>query len=273
MMDKNKLDKLHFLELEIAKEIRRICDKYDIKYFLDAGSLLGCIRHKGFIPWDDDMDIGMLRNDYDKFIQYAEQELDEKYYLQTTNSDKYYGLTFAKVRLRGTKFIEEKSKNTSAETGIFVDVFPYDNMSDNAIATKINGIKLKLYSHLLMIKSGIKVWENEGIIKKMKFAPFCILSLFVTRNNMIHRIERLLKKYNNIETKNIAIGDGTYYSKWFFPKQLLTDLILGEFEDELFYIPKEYDLFLSKAYNNYMEMPPEKERRSHNALSIDFGQY
>ena len=117
--------KLQQLILLIAKEIARICDKYNIDYYLDGGSMLGAVRHKGFIPWDDDFDIAMKRSDFERFLQVCEKELDKnKYFLQTEWSEKNYCFSFAKVQLIGTHFIEEFSKDADVKHGIFADIFP-----------------------------------------------------------------------------------------------------------------------------------------------------
>ena len=108
-MDNNEtLQKMHRLHLVLADEVKRICEKHSIEYFMLAGTLLGAIRHKGFIPWDDDMDFGMTRNNFEKFLLVAEKELDaKKFYLQTDRKDRFYTFNFAKLRLNGTKVIEE----------------------------------------------------------------------------------------------------------------------------------------------------------------------
>ena len=124
--------KLQTAILMIAKEIVRLCDENNIPYFINGGTQLGAIRHKGFIPWDDDFDIGMRRADYEKFLKVCEEQLDHnKYFLQTEDTEKNYAFYFAKIQLKGTSIIEDFSKNVQIEHGIFVDIFPYDNIPDN----------------------------------------------------------------------------------------------------------------------------------------------
>ena len=124
------LQHMHSLHLILADEVKRICEKHNIRYFMIAGTLLGAVRHKGFIPWDDDMDFGMLRNDYDKFVSVCAAEIDEnKFYLQTDKKDKYYTFNFAKLRLCGTKVIESFSFDVQTNQGIYIDIFPIDRKS------------------------------------------------------------------------------------------------------------------------------------------------
>ena len=118
-MEQDILRKLQLTQLEIAKEIRRVCEENDIRYFLCCGSFLGAVRHQGFIPWDDDFDIGMLREDYERFCRIAPEKLKPEYCLQSWHTDSRYALPFAKVRKRGTLLLERKSIHLD-ENGSFV---------------------------------------------------------------------------------------------------------------------------------------------------------
>ena len=124
-MEKEVLQKVQKVQLEMAKEIKRVCDENQISYFLYRGTFLGAVRHKGVIPWDDDMDFGMLREDYDKFCRIAPEKLGEDYFFQTWHSDENYALPLGKVRKRGTLFVEAKSA-VLQENGIYVDIYPLD---------------------------------------------------------------------------------------------------------------------------------------------------
>ena len=139
-MDKDVLRKVQLLQLKIAKEIKRICDKNNIDYILDSGTLLGAVRHKGFIPWDDDMDIAMTREEYNRFIDVAKIELGEEYFLQTWDTDNNYPMPFAKVRLNDTRYIENVFENANMHQGIYVDIFPYDVWPQKNIYRKNFGV-------------------------------------------------------------------------------------------------------------------------------------
>jgi lipopolysaccharide cholinephosphotransferase len=135
----NELKNLQNVQLEILDEIVRICNKYDIPYFFIGGTLLGAVRHKGFIPWDDDIDIGMLRKDYNKFIKLCKDELKSEYYLQCSETYPQHWLSFAKIRKNNTLFIESEGLpfRGNDHRGIFVDIFPYDYVSKNKNIQKI----------------------------------------------------------------------------------------------------------------------------------------
>ena len=126
------LRKLQLLELRILKEIDRVCRELDITYFLDSGSVLGALRHGGFIPWDDDIDLGMPRADYDRFVVEAPALLGEEYVVSTPETNPHQAALFGKVWLRGTRFATEETIEAGFDQGIFVDLLPYDALSSDA---------------------------------------------------------------------------------------------------------------------------------------------
>ena len=272
-MIEEELRKVQLLQLQMAREVKRICNKHQIQYFLDAGTMLGAVRHKGFIPWDDDLDIGFLRDQYDRFLQVAPGELSKKYYLQNCDSDDAYGLTFSKIRLKGTKFVESISQQNAAAKEIYIDLFPYDNRSNDEKKANKEAGKFRILSHLLMIKCHIYVWKGQGLKKWLKFFPFCVLSLFYTKQGLRNRIEELTGMHRKENCREVYIHDGTSAYYWHFPKKMLEELVLAEFEGEDFPIPRDFDRFLKTAYGDYEKLPPEGERKTHNIIELDFGVY
>lgn len=121
------LQDLHKVEIEILDEIDRICRKNNINYCLVGGTLLGAVRHGGFIPWDDDLDVAMPRNDYEKFIDVCKNELSDDFYLHSIETDKTYWLPFIKIRKKYTIFEEKNIAGLGCKTGIYVDIFPLDD--------------------------------------------------------------------------------------------------------------------------------------------------
>lgn len=266
-----ELRQLQMCQLDIALDIKKICEDNDISYFLIGGTLLGAVRHKGFIPWDDDMDIGLLRKDYERFIEICKSNLPDHLYLQTWDTDDGYAMPFAKIMLKGTKYREETSGSSNAESMIFVDVFPYDNKPDNVFKGKILFYIQEVSKKLLQYKmkydmsksSSHKVYHKFlKMISKLfsvKFLKKCISDSQVICNR---KETRLLINYN-----------GAYHDKEVMknigPK---TDKMM--FEGYEFSIPFEWDELLKNMYGNYMELPPvEKRENRHKAVEADIGNY
>lgn len=265
-MDNETLRKVQLAQLEIGKEIKRVCDENGIKYFLDSGTLLGAIRHKGFIPWDDDMDMGMLREDYERFIEIAPKELKPEYFLQTWKTDKSYPYAFAKIRKKGTVFIEAVSQKTIAHNEIFVDVFPYDIYPDDeTVRTKLTK-KIMLLKYSLWMKDGMTPWLRhksvlDRLLVKAKYVPHYFYALTHSRDAMIAEYEKLMPMHNAETSKYyVEQSGGTPFGKWIIPTECFKDFIEVKFEDTMFLVPEKYDLYLKTVYGDYMQLPPVEKR-------------
>ncbi|MGL6105769.1 LicD family protein [Romboutsia sp.] len=275
-MEKNKieqLEKLHKLELKIALELKKICDKHQIKYFLIAGTMLGAVRHGGFIPWDDDMDIGMLREDYEKFIMVCKKELSEEYFLQTWNSDSEYAFSYAKIRINNTRIIEKFSENSNAHSGIFIDIFPFDNVPDNKIKRKVQCKEIYILRRLLCIKKGYGKEYFTSAQDKFKYEILkCISNLFSFKY-LKEKLCKTLTKYNRVSSECV-FTDGSYgYDKETIKREWVTNLSTINFEGEEFLAINEYRDYLSYFYGEYMILPPVDKRGGHEIIDINFGIY
>ncbi len=264
------LDKMHGLHLILADEVKRICEKYDIHYFMIAGTLLGAIRHKGFIPWDDDMDFGMKRCDYEKFLVVSEKELDHSVFtLQTDRNDRYYAFNFAKLRLNGTKVLESFSSKVSTNQGIYIDIFPLDYVYPSPVKRFFQFKSFWLFRNLLWVKCGYGDNERK---KQFSYKLAHFLSLFFS----INALKKL--KYHAItgcnESEYLVTSDGTYglqretiKSKW------ISETADYTFEDRVYQGIKDYDAYLSYFYGDYLTPPPETNRNHHGRMEVDFGRY
>ena len=268
LMAEAEKKKLQQLILLIAKEIARICDKYNIDYYLDGGSMLGAVRHKGFIPWDDDFDIAMKRSDFERFLQVCEKELDKnKYFLQTEWSEKNYCFSFAKVQLIGTHFIEEFSKDADVKHGIFADIFPYDNLPDTSRKQRWVLWKNHLLKNMLWTKCGYGTEEHKG---KLSYKVFKILGLPFSIEFMKKKRYALITQNNKKDTKVCFPSD---YPRTKIQNNWFTKPVNYVFESEKFKGFEKYDDFLRTRYGDYMKLPDEKDRVVHSNYKIDFGPY
>ena len=267
----NQREQLRKAQLYIANELKRICENNGINYFLDCGSMLGAVRHHGFIPWDDDMDMGMKKDDYHKFLLVAENELGKDFFLDNYSANSNNALVYSKIRLKGTTYLEAKGNPNSNHNEIFVDIFPYYFVSDNEMMRRIEGILMSVFSQAIMSKSGYKVWRGGGIAKRFKFLPTDLLGKCLKKKTMHRIIDGLYNKHT--DTRRMCIHSGSCYAYWFFPREIFDDYIDIEFEGYLFKIPKRYDAYLSKVYGNYMALPPNEKRITHMIQLLDMGSY
>ena len=265
----NDIQKLHKCLRLILDEIDRICQKNNIPYFLDSGSALGAIRHKGFIPWDDDADVGMLRENYDKFILAAQKDLKPEFYLQTMKIDPNYPNFNAKIRLNGTFFPEKYNAGLTIHQGIFVDIFPFDYINDipeKAIKETIMSRKI-----IAALSFRRRPFQKERPLKMIGRFIFRV----VPKSFLVSLCNRYYISCESKPTKTVTC----------FSYRMNADKILHfqysdmatthyvDFEDSKYQIMDGYDNYLKTMYGDYMELPPEEKRVVHIDGTIEFNEY
>ncbi len=254
-------------------EVDRICRKHNIKYFLGGGTLLGAVRHGGFIPWDDDADIMMLREDYDKFLEVAQNELPNGLTLQTSKTDKYCHYPFAKIRIDSTMFATKFSKtHEGMNNGMAFDIFAHDKTADSHIGQTLH------VQFTLLIRSMIfNKWNKRKIDNKKKFQSFVaniLKVIFPIRLSewIQYKIFKLFKHKKN--AKYLYDGMGRNIRNGAFPKYYLDEVIYVNIKGHDFPIPKEYDKYLTYLYGDYKQLPPASRRRtSHSIVQLDMSEY
>ncbi len=262
-------------QLDILLETVRICSKYNIRYILVGGTLIGAIRHNGFIPWDDDIDICMLRSDYERFKLICTSELNEKFELFDWRKDQNSPLPFSKIKIKGTHYSESLASDSNVDDGIFIDIFPLDNMSDKCLERKLQIINIYMLKKILLLRCGYKIDVTNNPLKKIIFFAAHIIARSKTINYWKDKYESIAQR-NNKEDTNYIINWGGAYSarREMQPKSIMDNITLHEFEGYSMCVPEDYDGYLKRVYDDYMKLPPEEERIGrHNVLNIDFGQY
>ena len=265
-METDTLRKLQLVELEILEQIDTICTQNGISYFLDSGTALGAVRHGGFIPWDDDVDIGMLREDYEHFIQIAETELDPKYCIQTRETEPNFGKYSAKVRKRGTIFPEKGSENFT-ERGIFVDIYPFDYI-DNDI--RIANRQINKARRILLLLRFIQTNERRSSVLKRILHK--LTTIVVPEKALENYYIRYCTQYSKTPTANLTCfsyrmaRDHNYIFS--YDEMLPSHRI--KFEGKDFMIMKNSDYYLRTMYHDYLTLPPEEKRICHASDEVVF---
>ena len=249
------INKLRKIELDMLLEVDRISKLIGCKYFMLGGTLLGAVRHKGFIPWDDDIDIGMCREDYNLFINKAQRYLPDYYFLQNKHTDKEFILGFSKIRDSRTTFIETSTSKMNINHGVFIDIFPIDYY--NQRESKINTFKRVLINCSLLSRFNIPTPSIKNRILN-------IIGRFIYHNSF--RALQTLEKLNTAVP--ISSKRTNYYGAW-GTKEIVDSNIFSSIKNYIFEGynipgPEDYDTYLKHIYGNYMELPPVEKRVSHH---------
>lgn len=268
-----KLSSVQEILLGFLKEIDRICKKHNIKYFLGGGSLLGAIRHHGFIPWDDDADVMMLREDYDKFLKVLPEELPGNLFVQTNENEKTSHFPFTKIRINNTVFSTEfTSRFSDIHNGIFLDVLAQDYTSDNSFIRKLHMHATASARWLVLDK-----WRGTPVKADSKFSSAVanVLKKIFPLRFLEFVQNKLISLYKNKKNgKYLFDSMGRNVTRGAFPKEWLDEAVWVDFENIKLPVPKEYDKYLTYLYGDYMNMIPVSQRHvSHDIIQMDLGEY
>lgn len=267
-----KLENIQRILLGYLLDVDRICKNHKIKYFLGGGTLLGAIRHNGFIPWDDDADIMMLREDYDKFLKVAQSELPPTLFLQTSYTDKHCHYPFAKIRINDTMYATYYSKShTGMNNGLAFDIFSHDQTANSKL-----GRKLHLQFTLLVRSMIFNKWNKRKTDNGHKVQSFFanILKAITPIPVSEWMQYKLFNMFNKSDSKYLYDGMGRNIYKGDFPKYYLDEAIEWEFEGYKFPVPKEYDKYLRYLYGDYTQLVlPWQRQTCHDIMVMDLGQY
>lgn len=261
-----KLRHLQLVVLEIAKDMDALCKEHGIEYYLGGGGAIGAIRHKGYIPWDDDLDFLMTYDNYEKFISVCRVHLDkEKYYLALDTT----GTKCLKIKLKGTKVIEKGKRNVDNDTcNIFLDVFRLDKAPTEVWKQRIQYYFSKLYVAYTLSKGD---YIAPTRTKQLIMGIAKILHIGCIRRFVLHQIE----KYNARNDTDVygCFWGITRFHNTFTRKEIYGKPLYVSFEDTFLPVPERYDEYLTQFFGNYMQLPPVEKRVAPHIESVDFGNY
>lgn len=261
------IELLHQADMEIVKEVVRICDKHGLMYYMIGGTMLGAIRHKGFIPWDDDIDLGMPRDDYEKFLKIAPKELDKNYKVVNYRNTPKYQYYITRVLDTDTKVIEERIGNDSKYTNASIDIFPIDGTPNNKWLRKIYFFRVLSHRALMSLcyKDSIDRKRKRGRIEKvflwmMERLP---IEKMTTPYKQKCKIDKLLRRQDVSSSKYIGNIMGAYRTREIVPAEFYGKGKMYPFEDMELRGVEMYDEYLKHTYGDYMQLPPEDKRKIH----------
>ena len=276
--DTQTLKKVQHYELLILKDFIKVCEENNLSYFGLAGTGIGALRHKGFIPWDDDIDVGLLRADYEKALEIFKLKYSHKYTVVNGDEFKKYPLMTTRIILNGTKFVEYPLKNIDCPLGIFLDVYAFDNVAPTEKEHKKQAFAAWFYSKLLILKhipfpvlpfSGLKA----KIIHCITACAYAFLNIFfISHKFLYNRAKKASCKYNGIEPQAYAYFCDTDRFSNCFKKSELFPLKKLQFEDVDMCFPAGLEKSLEALYGDYMQLPPEEKRKNHFPFALEFPQ-
>lgn len=258
------MNDLQKVELELLKVFIDVCEKLKLNYFLVCGSCLGAARHGGFIPWDDDMDVGMYREDYNKFMEQAPALLPEGIFLQNYKTDPKFPYIFAKLRNSNTTYIEKSSAHLDINHGIYIDIFPLDGFVDDVAEQKIFNFRTKFYKSQLA-----SAFKLPATIKgKLLMSTLRLFGCHLRSAKIAEKLETHISQYP-IETSSVVCNHGTWYGS--------RDFISAEFygkgteilcEGMSVRVPEKYDEYLTALYGDWRTPPPPEKQKGHHYYEV-----
>ena len=270
--DDDTLKHLQQVEIKILKYFIEVCEENDLTYFMYAGSLLGAIRHQGFIPWDDDIDVIMFREDFEKLNKILEKDLNEKYNFFNVLNEETYHYTWGRLTLKNTLFKEWWGDQVDYTPNIFLDIFILDNVPKDKYKKFIQ--KWKSYTLNMLTSYSIIKFKNDSKLKEIiqQTIYYLIKILPVSPSTIKKACVNSYTKYQYEDCEEVCDFPSENMMQMSFRSDWLP-LKKAKFEDMEVNIPNNYDKILRMDFNNYMEFPPEDSRFNPAPEEIDFGEY
>lgn len=262
-LDQMQLRQLQLIELEMLLEVDRICKKCNIAYNINGGTLLGSVRHRGFIPWDDDADLVMLRTEYERFREACKTELDDsRFYFQDAEVTEGYRWSYGKLRRKDTLFLREHQEHMPYEQGVFIDIFPIDGVPDNLVLRAVN--EFHCFCIRKVFWSEVGKTADKNVLKRLVYK--CLSR--IPRETMLQHYNKLVEKRGRKRTEYARIALMPRPNKGFYRMEWFESSGSYEFEGYTLQGIKDFHAFLSYEFGNYMQLPPKEKRKVHPVSKI-----
>lgn len=278
--DDRTLKKVQQLELGIFKEFIQICEENHLTYFVYGGTQIGVLRHSGFIPWDDDIDVILPRADYEKFLEIANRTLSDRYNIINAENYKNCPLVTTWLSLKDTVFVQESMQDVkNIPFGIFLDIYPFDNAHDDEKLMRKQARTAWFWGKLLILRCIPKPYVNttKGKRAVIHIVTGCIhymMRIFrISSKYLYQKSKAASTKYNDIETKRMGYFCDTKYDTSLYDKDEIYPLTDKKFEDIYVKFPHNPHNNLTAMYGDYMQLPPVEKRKNHYPFRLDFGPY
>ncbi len=272
--DNESLKKVQSVLLDILKELQRVCDKNGIELVAEGGTAIGTVRHKGFIPWDDDIDVAVIREDYDRLMEILPKELGENFGTDNWIDNKDFPSPTACVYAKNTLMVSEPMKNCKYKYGISIGIYPYDNIPDDDKKAKRQVKESWFWMRLHWLKALPFPYVPYRGIKKVVIHTICgiahVLLLPVSKKWLVKKCEDVCRKYQNSETKRAAILSYTFPWDTIITKSEAFPTEIMTFEDAQIKMFKSWHELLTQEYGDYMQLPPKEKRKNHFPIILKF---
>lgn len=277
--DLEELRRVQRLSTMILGELDRVCRKLDIPYVVYGGTAIGAVRHKGFIPWDDDVDVCMARSDYERFLSEAPAVLGDEFAIANSRTNKDFPCVYSFLTLKGTLCIPEFYRGCSYQKPLSIDIFPFDNVSDDSAGYRRQARSTWIWGRLMFLRAtpspylALEGWRRIMVLGACRVAHWALKLLNVRATWIQERWERAARRHEGEPCARIADFCDRNPIKWAVSYDDILSAIDVPFEDIVVRLPRNYDKMLRQGYGDYMTLPPVEQRKNHYPYRMDLGAY
>jgi lipopolysaccharide cholinephosphotransferase len=261
------LKEMQLMQIEILKQVGKLCEENDLRHYMIGGTCLGAVRHSGFIPWDDDIDIGLPRPDYDKLELICRAQLPERYTYVNYKDDFRIPNNISKVYDNRTVLIEEARQEYQVELGVYIDIFPLDGVPSSPLTREVHYYKTYFLKSLMQINS-MDNSRRRSLLKKVLIAFVQMLMNDRILKAVHDCFENTVRKYQYCTSQEICNYSGAWGKRELIPRDWIGEGATLVFEDVSLKVFREYRKYLSRLYGDYLKLPPIEKQKSHHRYRV-----